>query len=135
MYPNPAQAFSHNPLSGSNSEGQGIKGRGFDDFSGFKTYQPGESLKHIHWKAYAREQGLLSKTFSGANNHEYWLNWNELTGDIEQRLSQLCRLIIDAEAKHDRYGLILPDKTINISQGESHQHQCLKALAMYQANS
>lgn len=133
VYPNPAPPFSHKPQSGSDSEGQGDKGRGFDDFSGFKTYQTGESLKHIHWKAYAREQGLLSKTFSGANNHEYWLNWNELSGDIEHRLSQLCRLIIDAEAHGDRYGLMLPDKTINISQGESHQHQCLKALAMYQA--
>lgn len=133
VYPNPAPPFSHKPQSGSDSEGQGEKGRGFDDFSGFKTYQPGESLKHIHWKAYAREQGLLSKTFSGANNHEYWLNWNELSGDIEQRLSQLCRLIIDAETQGDRYGLVLPHKTINISQGEAHQHQCLKALAMYQA--
>lgn len=133
VYPNPAPPFLHKPQSGSNSEGQGSLGRGFDDFSGFKTYQPGESLKHIHWKAYAREQGLLSKTFSGANNHEYWLNWNELSGDIEQRLSQLCRLIIDAETQGDRYGLVLPDKTINISQGEAHQHQCLKVLALYQA--
>ncbi len=132
VYPAPARPFSHKPLSGSNSEGQGAKGRGFDDFSGFKSYQPGESLKHIHWKAYAREQGLLSKTFSGANNHEYWLDWNELSGDIEHRLSQLCRLIIDAEAQGDKFGLILPGKTMNISQGEAHQHQCLKALAMYQ---
>ncbi|MCU7799949.1 MAG: DUF58 domain-containing protein [gamma proteobacterium symbiont of Lucinoma myriamae] len=133
VYPNPAPPFLHKPQSGSDSEGQGSLGRGFDDFSGFKAHQPGESLKHIHWKAYAREQGLLSKTFSGANNYEYWLNWKELSGGIEQRLSQLCRLIIDAETQGDRYGLMLPDKTVNISQGEAHQHQCLKTLAMYQA--
>ena len=133
VYPNPAAPFNHQAQSGSDSEGQGEKGRGFDDFSGFKSYQPGESLNHIHWKAYAREQGLLSKTFSGANNHEYWLDWHELNGDIEQRLSQLCRLLIDAEASGDRYGLRLPKTTINISQGDSHRHQCLKALALYQA--
>ncbi|MCK5648032.1 MAG: DUF58 domain-containing protein [Gammaproteobacteria bacterium] len=132
IYPRPSKKFNHVPQSGSNSEGQGAKGRGFDDFSGFKSYQPGESLKHIHWKAYAREQGLLSKTFSGGNNHEYWLDWNELSGDIERRLSQLCRLIIDAEDQGDRYGLIIPGSTINISQGQLHQHQCLKALALYQ---
>ena len=132
VYPKPARKFIHKPESGTHSEGQGSKGRGFDDFSGFKSYQTGESLKHIHWKAYAREQGLLSKTFTGGNNHEFWLDWNELTGDIENRLRQLCRLIIDAEVQGDRYGLVLPGCTINISQGQLHYHQCLKSLAMYQ---
>lgn len=132
IYPTPANKFIHNPQNGTNSEGQGVKGRGFDDFSGFKSYQKGESLKHIHWKAYAREQGLLSKTFTGGNNHEYWLDWNELSGDTETKLSQLCRLIIDAEVQGDRYGLILPANTVKISQGQLHQHQCLKSLAMFQ---
>jgi len=132
VYPKPVEKFDHKAQNGSNSEGQSTKGRGFDDFSGFKSYQTGESLKHIHWKAYAREQGLLTKTFSGGNNNEYWLNWSEFNTGIETRLSQLCRLIIEAEAQGDRYGLILPDSSINISQGQSHQHQCLKALALYQ---
>ncbi|MCK5698124.1 MAG: DUF58 domain-containing protein [Gammaproteobacteria bacterium] len=135
VYPSPARSFTHQPQSGSDSEGQGEQGRGFDDFSGFKNYQVGEPLNHIHWKAYAREQGLLSKTFSGANDHEYWLNWHELQGDIEHRISQLCRLILDAELQGDRYGLILPNIQINISQGDSHQHHCLKALALYQVAS
>jgi len=133
VYPKPAQTFAHSPSHGTSSEGQGIKGQGFDDFSGFKSYQTGESLKHIHWKAYAREQGLLSKTFTGGNSHKYWLDWNDLSGDIENRLSQLCRLIINAEEQGDQYGLILPDSSINISQGTIHYHQCLKALAMYPA--
>lgn len=132
VYPKPVNESKYEPTSGSDSEGHGEKGRGFDDFSGFKSYQPGESLKHIHWKAYAREQGLLSKTFSGSNNREYWINFSELSGDIEHRLSQLCRLIIEAEKRGDRYGLILPNKTFPISQGTGHQHECLKALALYQ---
>lgn len=131
IYPHPSPKTSHVPLSGSDSEGQGTKGRGFDDFSGFKSYQPGESLKHIHWKAYAREQGLLCKTFTGSNNREYWIDWHDFPGDIEKRLSKMCGLILDAETRGDRYGLILPGTTINISQGFSHQHQCLKALALY----
>jgi uncharacterized protein (DUF58 family) len=83
VYPKPSHPFEHKPENGTNTEGQGIKGRGFDDFSGFKSYQTGESLKHIHWKAYAREQGLLTKTFTGGNNSEYWLDLNELNGEIE----------------------------------------------------
>jgi uncharacterized protein (DUF58 family) len=132
VYPQPSDSFFHIPLDGSNSEGQSDKGRGFDDFSGFKAYQKGEPLNHIHWKAYAREQGLMSKTFSGANNHEYWFNWNDLSGDTELRLSQLCRLIIDAHNKGDRYGLVLPEQRIAISQGITHQQVCLKILALYQ---
>lgn len=131
IYPKPAKKSAFEPQSGSDSEGQGEKGRGFDDFSGFKTYQPGESLKHIHWKAYAREQGLLSKTFSGSNRQEYWLNWDDLSGNIESRLSLLCRLIIEAEKHGDRYGLNLPGVSIAINQGTSHQHECLKSLALY----
>ncbi len=131
VYPFPAHQANHEPQTGSDSEGQGATGRGFDDFSGFKSYQPGESLKHIHWKAYAKEQPLLTKTFSGSNNREYWINWDELSGDIEKRLSRLSRLVLDAEQCGDRYGLLLPGKTININQGQTHQHQCLKALALY----
>lgn len=132
VYPQQLINNTYQPHSGSESEGQSPQGRGFDDFSGFRTYQMGDSLKHIHWKAYAREQGLLCKTFSGSNNHEYWLNYNELSGDIEARLSQLCYLIVQAELCGDRYGLVLPRQSINISSGQAHQHQCLKTLALFQ---
>ncbi|MCU7833891.1 MAG: DUF58 domain-containing protein [gamma proteobacterium symbiont of Taylorina sp.] len=131
VYPGQSINKTYQPKSGAGSDGISPEGRGFDDFSGFKSYQQGDSLKHIHWKAYAREQGLLSKTFSGSTNHEYWLDYNELSGDTESRLSQLCYLIVQAEQKGDRYGLILSNKTIQISQGQKHQHQCLKALALF----
>ena len=132
VYPQQSINKTYQPLSGTESEGQSPKGRGFDDFSGFRSYQSGDSLKHIHWKAYAREQGLLCKTFSGSNNHEYWLNYDELIGDIESRLSQLCYLVVQAEQSGDRYGLILANQTIHISSGSTHQHQCLKTLALFQ---
>ena len=135
VYPQPAMSQPHQPFSGDNNEGQGSMGRGFDDFSGFKSYQPGDSLKHIHWKAYAREQGLLSKTFCGGNNQHYWLDWQDLKGDVDTRLSLLCRYIIDAEQQGDRYGLVLPGKRIAIAQGEAHYHHCLKALALFQKGS
>lgn len=133
VYPEPVSQVDYKAQNGSDSEGLGTQGRGFDDFSGFKSYQPGESLKHIHWKAYAREQGLLSKTFSGSNNREYWIDWSELSGAVEHRLSQLSRVIIDAESRGDRYGLVLPGTTIRINQGLTHQHRCLKALALYKS--
>lgn len=131
VYPKPMKKTIYEPDNGSGSDAESIKGRGFNDFSGFKAYQRGESLKHIHWKAYAREQGLLCKNFSGASHEEYWLDFNELSGNVETRLSQLCYLIIRAEQSDDRYGLKLGHKNISINQGQTHQHQCLKALALY----
>ena len=131
VYPKPVNRCEYQPAIGMEGEGQGANGRGFDDFSGFRTYQAGESLKHIHWKAYAREQGLLSKTFSGSTSQEYWIRWNELSAaDTEQKLSQICRLLIDAEQRGDRYGLELPSQLITIDQGYQHQHRCLKAIAL-----
>ena len=131
VYPAPEPLAHFVPHQGSETEGSNPYGRGMEDFSGFKDYQQGEPLSHIHWKAWAKEQGLLSKTFSGSSHRDYWLNWSELSGHTEQKLSQLCRLIIDAEQNGDRYGLILPGKTINISTGQQHYHNCLKALAVY----
>ncbi len=132
VYPHPAKNCLYHPETGMEGEGQGEKGRGQDDFDGFKTYQVGESLKHVHWKAYAREQGLLSKIFTGSISHEYWIRWNEFNHhDIEYKLSQICRLLIDAEQRGDRYGLELPLQTIAIDQGYQHQHRCLKAIALF----
>jgi uncharacterized protein (DUF58 family) len=131
VYPKPAHSVDFIPDNGSDSEGISDKGRGYEDFSGFKSYHPGESLNHIHWKAYAKEQGLLTKIFYGSNSQEYWLKWSDFTDHSEQRLSRLCRLIIDAEIKGDRYGLKLPNLTIQINNGKTHQHQCLKALALF----
>ncbi len=131
VYPAPEPVPNFVPYQGGESEGSNPYGRGMEDFSGFKDYQQGEPLSHIHWKAWAKEQGLLSKTFSGSSHRDYWLNWSELSGHTEQKLSQLCRLIIDAEQNGDRYGLILPGKTINISTGQKHYHKCLKTLALY----
>lgn len=131
IYPAPESIHNIIPQYGNETEGTNPYGKGLEDFSGFKIYQSGEPLSHIHWKAYAKEQGLLSKTFSGSSHKEYWLNWAEVSGTVEQKLSKLCQLIINAEHKGDRYGLKLPTKTININSGQSHYTQCLKTLALF----
>jgi uncharacterized protein (DUF58 family) len=43
----------------------GDQGKGDDDFASLRPYHPGDSLRHIHWKALAREQGLMTKQFGG----------------------------------------------------------------------
>lgn len=105
---------------------------GSDDFVGLRNYNNGDSLRHINWKALAKEQGLLTKQFSGNQSDELVLSWDQTgTTDTEQCISQLTRWVIEAEQAGLRYGLHLPDQHLPTKQGHSHRHQCLSALALY----
>jgi uncharacterized protein (DUF58 family) len=133
VYPRPgpprqlAQRTAYNPsLSGD-------KGRGVDDFAGFRPYRSGDSPRRLFWKAVAREQALLVKQFSGDRADELWLDWHDLNGlDTESRLSQLCRWVLDVAHNQQRYGLRLPGVEIPIASGVAHKQRCLEALACFE---
>ena len=113
----------------------GDRGKGSDDFAGLRNYHVGDSLHHVHWKALAREQGLLTKQFGGDRAEELWLDWESLPElDVEARLSRLTRWVLDAESMKYSYGLRLPNKQIPLGQGPEHKHRCLEALALYPNN-
>ncbi len=133
VYPAPAPRKRALPRTSSGSEhGLGAGGRGVDDFTGLRPYQPGDSPRHIHWKAVAREQTLLTKVFGGEHQEVLHLDWNALPGlNREQRLSQLCRWVLDANEEGLDFGLRLPDREIAPARGEEHRYQCLTALALF----
>ena len=110
----------------------GDRGRGADDFSGLRSYHPGDSLRHIHWKAAARSEALYTKEFGGDRCEELWLDWEQLPQlDIEARLSRLTRWVLDANRAQLRYGLRLPGTRLALASGAEHQQRCLKALALF----
>lgn len=110
----------------------GDRGRGHDDFAALRTYHPGDSLRHVHWKALAREQGMLTKQFGGDRVAELWLDWSLLEGvGVEARLSRLTRWVLEADAAHLPYGLRLPGRQVPPDLGEGHRRTCLEALALY----
>lgn len=110
----------------------GDRGHGSDDFAGLRTYHPGDSLRHVNWKTLARGQGLYTKQFGGDRAEELWLDWETLPElDTEARLSRLTRWVLDAEAAGFSYGLRLPGNAIPLGHGPAHQHQCLRALALF----
>jgi uncharacterized protein (DUF58 family) len=53
-------------------------------------------------------------------------------GDVEARLSQLALWLIEAERARRPYGLRLPGTEIPPAVGESHFHQCMRALSQFQ---
>ena len=132
VYPRPA-APGLSPPSTSGSGGHTEGGRhGQDEFAGLRNYQHGDTARSIHWKSLPKLQVPMVKQFSETLEQALWLDWSSLSGlDTEARLSQLTRWVLDAEAEHHAYGLRLPGTVIAPGQGETHQHQCLKALALF----
>lgn len=111
---------------------EGSHGRGSDDFIGQRPYHPGDSLRHLNWRALAREQGLLTKQFGGDRTDELTLSWQMVAAlPLEMKLSQLARWILQAEQNNLRYGLELPGSRLAPGHGESHRQACLKILALY----
>lgn len=105
---------------------------GNDEFIGLRSYQAGDSLKHIAWKYLAKGKGLLTKEYDNQQLSMQWLDWHSLQGlSEESRLSHLTGWILQAEQQGRAYGLRLPGQTIAPSQGDGHRKQCLTALALY----
>jgi uncharacterized protein (DUF58 family) len=132
VYPAPAPPEPLPPRSLYVASALGDQGIGSDDFAGLRRFRSGDSLKHVHWKALARQQGLLTKQFGGDRSEQIWLDWRMLEGhDREQRLSRLCRWVIEAQRQNTEYGLWLPDQAIAPARDIAHYHQCLKALGLF----
>lgn len=133
VYPFPAAPLPFQTSSAETWESvSGIKPGG-DDFIGVREFHAGDSPRHIDWKAVARGGSWHTKQFGGAYQATLWLDWDTLAGlDVEQRLSVLTRWVLDAENAGALYGLRLPQQSLAPSNGAPHQHECLKALALFQ---
>jgi len=106
--------------------------KGSDDFYGLKEYQQGDPIRHIHWKAFAKGQGLFSKQYADNSLSELWLNYDQTPGhNVEERLSQLCRWVIDAEKAGLKYGFTVAGVKLEPSHGLLHYQKCLEALALF----
>jgi uncharacterized protein (DUF58 family) len=133
VYPRPAPPGLPLPPA-EKSAGQGTEsGRGLEDFAGLRQYSPGDSMRHIAWKAAARGQTLLTKQFSGLADSDLWLSWEGLPQrmSLEDKLSQLARWVIDAHARGLAFGLKLPGTSVPIASGGAQRERCLEALAMF----
>lgn len=133
VYPQPAPSGAQPPpTSGMGGEQSSARG-GQDEFAGLRNYQRGDSLKSVHWKSLPKLQAPMVKQFTETLEQELWLDWNSLIGlDTEARLSQLTRWVLESEAETRAYGLRLPKLTLPPARGELHQHQCLRALALFE---
>lgn len=132
VYPKPASQQLPFPDSEGGQQSAGQNRRNGDEFYGLRAYQPGDAIRQIHWKAFAKGQGVHSKQYSGASAGELWLDYQAAPGhQLEERLGQLCRWLVDAEQAGLRYGLILPGLRLAPDNGVTHYRKCLQALALF----
>lgn len=138
VYPAPVPPGLALPVPAAGSGDGGVHGHGHDEFSGLRPYRPGDSPRHIAWKAVARDdtlltKPLLTKQFAGRADAELWLAWDSLPPamDGENRLAHLARWILDADAAGLAYGLRLPGLALPIASGAAHRGDCLRALALH----
>ena len=103
-----------------------------DDFAGVRPYVPGESQRHIDWRAVARGQSLMTKQFTAQEEGVVYLDFSAVrSADVEEKLSQLALWVIEAERARRPYALRLPGTEILPAVGQPHFHQCLRALSLF----
>jgi hypothetical protein len=98
VYPQPAATGRAPPPERTDTGGAQDDTQGEADFAGLRNFRPGDSPRRVAWKAYARTGELVVKQYAGTDVATHWFDWNSLAGlDVEQRLSQLCRWIVEAQ--------------------------------------
>jgi len=131
----PAPSLQDCPFPENNSSQLALQGsaqKGQDDFYGLQNYQASDGIRHIHWRAFAKGQGLYTKQYSGAQSTEICLDYEQTRGaDKEQRLSQMCRWVLEADQAGLAYSFKLAGLQIEPNQGEAHRQTCLEALALF----
>ena len=121
--------------STSDEEGELVLRDGAEDFYGLREYQPGDPIRHIAWKAFARSETLMTKQYAAYADRRVWLEWDHFPGmDRENRLSRLCYWVLRLNSSNDEYGLRLPGIEIEPARGESHRESVLKALALFEVD-
>jgi len=106
---------------------------GAEDYAGMKSYQAGDRLRDIHWPSLAKTSKLVSIQYENHNNSSVNLSWFSLPNSlsVEDRLSQLCYWVIDAQQQGQRYQLEMPNHTVEFDNGLTHFHECLSVLALW----
>ena len=132
IYPKPAQNLADEKHLGGDKPTASLNTNGDEDFNGHRSYQTGDNINRLDWKALARGRGWLIKNYSNDSNDQLWLEWSEQSeAGLESRLSVLCRSVLTLSEQGVAFGLKIPGTTIFPGTGNRHKDACLKALALF----
>jgi uncharacterized protein (DUF58 family) len=132
VYPRPHGALPMPTESGEKSGERAMAIAGSDEWQGLRPFREGDSPRQVAWKAYARGAPLLVKEYTALGAELRVFDFSQLPQlDVESRLEQLTRWIVDAESRGERYALVLPGRRFEADSGPQHRHECLTALALH----
>lgn len=104
------------------------------DFAGLRAYRPGDSQKHVNWKAVAKGHPMVVKEFAGADTPYCDFKWSEVSSmGQEAKLRQLSLWLHEAYEANYIFSLELPEQSLGRGQGQAHFAQCLKLLAGFES--
>jgi uncharacterized protein (DUF58 family) len=137
VYPCPEPGAPPLPISGMGAM-DGVGRAGNDDFAGVRSYQAGDSMRHLAWRQIARLDPslggqIVTKHFEGGARAELVLDFDAMPGSMhtELRLSRMTRWVLEAEQRAVPYALRIGPVHIPASVGAAHSTACLRALALY----
>jgi uncharacterized protein (DUF58 family) len=129
--PVPVQKLSLQDLLQAHSA-EGVVRDSAEDFKGLRTFQNGDAIQHIFWKAFSKGQGLMVKEFMANASPCLCFSWEKINLENgEKKLSMLCGMVLKAHGMKLEYGIRLPGQRIAPGKGEQHKHACLRALALF----
>jgi uncharacterized protein (DUF58 family) len=132
VYPSPRGALPPPAGAGSAAPSGSRAVTGLDEWRDLRPFRDGDSPRQVAWKAYARGAPLLVREYEGVASEALRFDFAQVdAADVEVRLSQLCRWIMDADARGARYALRLPTGEFPEGRGTAHRDRCLEALARY----
>ncbi|MEY2920122.1 MAG: hypothetical protein RL261_1427 [Pseudomonadota bacterium] len=132
-WPRPAERAMSPPLTATDTGGAQSGAIGEEDFAGLRPFQPGDSLRRVAWKTYARGHGMHTKQYAGTDVISHVFDYDSLAGlAAESRLEQLCRWVLDAQEHGEAFALRLPGTSIETNVGPAHRERCLNALALFE---
>lgn len=102
-----------------------------DDLHLLRNYQPGDPLRSIAWKASARRDALMARTWEQPHGDDVDLDWHALNLPHEARIRRLAHWVMLAEREGRAWRLQLPQHVaVGPASGSAHRHECLRALAL-----
>jgi len=104
---------------------------GSDDFVDIRDYVPGDPIKNILWRAYARSDDLVVKRYASYVEPRLLFDYDDMPGDVEQKLSRLTGLALQATRNEREFGLRLPGLNVSPGLGQIHLDYVLRELALY----
>ncbi len=133
VYPRPEFMPLPSASSGRRDEGVLIDPRDSEDFTDIREYVPGDPIKHVIWRSFARTGGrdMVVKRYASYVEPRLWFDFNQVPGSVEERLFRMTGYALQATRAEREFGLVMPGKRYEPGIGDTHLEAVLRTLALH----